>query len=71
LLNNRILAKDLLVFNVWIKIINLVTRINIPPITTVNTLLRADAQLFILKNPAIPIKNRIIAKQKFIYNNEG
>jgi len=53
------------------KIINPVTRINPAIITTVRILLRADAQLFIPKNPAMPTKNRIIAKQKFILNNAG
>lgn len=51
------------------KIINPVTRINPALITTVRILLRADAQLFIPKKPAMPIKNRIIARQKFIFNN--
>ncbi len=53
------------------KIINPVTRINPALITTVRILLRADAQLFIPKNPEMPTKNRIIAKQKFILNNAG
>lgn len=53
------------------KIINPVTRINPALITTVRILLRADAQLFIPKKPAMPVKNRIIATQKFIFNNEG
>jgi len=52
------------------KIINPVTRINPALITTVRILLRADAQLFIPKNPAMPMKNRIIAKHKFIFNND-
>lgn len=53
------------------KMINPVTRINPAIITTVRILLRADAQLFIPKNPAMLTKNRIIAKQKFILNNAG
>jgi hypothetical protein len=53
------------------KIINPVTRINPVLITTVRTLLRADAKFLIPKNPAIPIKNRIIAKQRLIFNNAG
>ncbi len=53
------------------KIINPVTRINPPLIITVKILLRADTQLFIPKNPAIPIQNRIIAKQRLIFNNAG
>ena len=53
------------------KIINPVTRINPAIIITVRILLRAGAQLFIPKNPAMPTKNRIIAKQKFILNNAG
>jgi hypothetical protein len=53
------------------KIINPVTRINPALITTVRILLRADAQLFIPKNPAIPVKNRMIAKQRFVFNNAG
>ncbi|GAB1808579.1 hypothetical protein PMEGAPR236_36710 [Priestia megaterium] len=51
------------------KIINPVTRINPALITTVRILLRADAQFLIPKKPAMPIKNRIIARQKFIFNN--
>ena len=46
------------------KIINPVTRIN-------PALIRADAQFLIPKNPIMPTKNRIIAKQKFILNNAG
>ncbi len=53
------------------KIINPVTRVNPALITTVKILLTADTQLFIPKNPAMPVKNRIIATQKFIFNNEG
>jgi hypothetical protein len=53
------------------KIINPVTRINTPLIPTVNILLRADTQLFIPKNPAMPVKNRIIAKPRLIFNNAG
>jgi len=51
------------------KIINPVTRINPALITTARILLRADAQLFIPKNPIIPTKNRIIATQRLIFNN--
>ena len=53
------------------KIINPVTRINPALITIVRILLRADAQFLIPKNPIMPTKNRIIAKQKFILNNAG
>ncbi len=53
------------------KIINPVTRVNPALITTVKILLTADTQLFIPKNPAMPVKNRIIAKQRLIFNNAG
>ena len=53
------------------KIINPVTRINPALITTVRIRLRADAQLFIPKKPAMPVKNRIIAKPRLIFNNAG
>ena len=53
------------------KIINPITRINTPLIATVRILLRADVPLFIPKNPAIPVKNRMIAKQRLIFNNAG
>ena len=48
-----------------------VTRVNPALITTVKILLTADTQLFIPKNPAMPVKNRIIATQNLYLIMKG